>query len=62
MNRHAVSVAAGLAMVLVGVVLVAGFGDVRTAVIGLRQLGVVLVVLGVVEAAVSGYALARSGR
>jgi uncharacterized protein DUF5708 len=59
MSKHATSVGVGLIMVVAGLVLFFVFHDVETPVIGLRQLGVVLGVLGVVEVGVSGYAIAR---
>jgi phosphoglycerol transferase MdoB-like AlkP superfamily enzyme len=62
MNKHAWSLIAGIAMTGVGLVLYFAFADVETPVIGLRQLGVVLAVVGVVELAVSTYAVVRSNR
>lgn len=59
MRKHLWSLGVGAAMVVVGVVLYFVFADVETPVIGLRQLGVVLAVLGVIELAVSGFALRR---
>jgi hypothetical protein len=46
-------------MTAVGVVLYVAFAEVETPVIGLRQLGAVLAVLGVIDMAVSGLALRR---
>lgn len=43
----------GVLMVVAGVVLAVALGDVETPVIGLRQVGVVVAVLGVVELAVA---------
>lgn len=62
MSKHSWSAVAGIAMTAVGLVLYFAFADVETPVVGLRQLGVVLAVLGVVELAVSGYALVRANR
>lgn len=59
MGKHVASVGIGLVMVAAGLVLFLVFHDVETPVIGLRQLGAVLAVLGVVEVGVSGYAIAR---
>ena len=59
MSKHLWSLGAGVVMTAVGVVLFVAFADVETPVIGLRQLGVVLAVLGVIELAVSGVALRR---
>ncbi|MCM6773835.1 hypothetical protein NDR87_10180 [Nocardia sp. CDC159] len=53
------SVAAGVLMVLVGVVLFVVFRGVETPVAGLRQVGVVLFVIGVVELVALGYARVR---
>jgi hypothetical protein len=59
MRKHAVSVGVGVVMTVAGLVLFLVFADVETPVIGLRQLGLVLAVLGVIEVAVSGFALLR---
>lgn len=45
--------AVGVLMVVVGVVLAVAFDDVETPVVGLRQVGVVVAVLGVAELAVA---------
>lgn len=59
MHKQLWSLGAGAVMTVAGLVLYLAFADVETPVIGLRQLGVVLVVLGVIELAVSGVALRR---
>lgn len=59
MSGHLWSLTAGAAMTVAGLVLYFAFADVETPVIGLRQLGVVLAVLGVIELAVTGFALRR---
>lgn len=59
MGKHVASVGIGVVMIVAGVVLFLVFADVETPVIGLRQLGAVLAVLGVVELGVSGFALLR---
>ena len=59
MRRQLWSLGAGAVMAVAGLVLYLAFADVETPVVGLRQLGVVLVVLGVIELAVSGVALRR---
>jgi hypothetical protein len=59
MRKHLVSVGVGAVMVAAGLVLYFVFVDVETPVVGLRQLGLVLAVLGLVELAVSGFALLR---
>jgi hypothetical protein len=60
MRKHLVSVVVGLLMVYVGLVLYFVFFDVETPVVGMRQLGVVLAVVGAIEVVVSGIALSRS--
>lgn len=59
MRKHAVSAGVGTAMLATGLVLYVLFADVETPVVGLRQAGVVLAVLGLIELAVSGFALLR---
>jgi hypothetical protein len=59
MRKHLVSVVVGGLMVAVGLVLYFVFFDVETSVVGLRQLGLVLAVVGGVEILVSGIALLR---
>jgi hypothetical protein len=59
MSKHAWSLGAGVAMTAAGLVLYLVFADVETPVVGLRQLGAVLAVLGVVELVVAGVALRR---
>lgn len=62
MSKHLWSVVAGAVMTAVGLVLYFVFHDVETSVIGLRQVGMVLAVLGVIEVAVSLFALRPSAR
>jgi hypothetical protein len=59
MSKNAVSVGAGVVMTAVGLVLYLAFADVETPVIGLRQVGLVLLVLGVVELLVTAFTMAR---
>lgn len=59
MRTHLTSVGLGVAMAVIGLVLWRTTGGVKTPVVSLSKLGVVLLVLGVVEVAVSGIALAR---
>ncbi|GLY65569.1 DUF5708 family protein [Amycolatopsis taiwanensis] len=59
MRKHAWSVVAGAVMVAVGLVLYFVFHDVETPVVGLRQVGAVVAVLGVIEVAVSVARLLR---
>ncbi|WP_041624589.1 DUF5708 family protein [Stackebrandtia nassauensis] len=53
MRRHLVSLGIGIVLAVVGLVLWLGFGHVETPVIGLRQTGIVLAVLGGAEAVLS---------
>lgn len=57
MRKHLWSLAAGALMVAVGLVLFFVFADVETPVVGLRQLGAVLAVLGVIELVMSAFAV-----
>lgn len=50
----------GVVMILGGLVLFFAFQDIETPVIGLRQVGAVIAVLGVVEVAVTGWSKVRS--
>lgn len=59
MRKHLWSLAAGALMVAVGLVLFFVFADVETPVVGLRQLGAVLAVLGVIELVMSAFAVRR---
>lgn len=59
MRKHLWSLGAGAVMTVAGLVLYFAFAEVETPVIGLRQLGVVLAVLGVIELAVTSFALRR---
>ncbi|MBF6330291.1 DUF5708 family protein [Nocardia transvalensis] len=56
------SIGIGVVMVVVGVVLYFVFRDVETPIVGLRQAGVVLAVVGVLEVAGSGYAWWRASK
>lgn len=59
MRKNAVSVGIGVLMLVVGLALWLGAGDVETPVITLSKLGVVLAVLGALEIAISGFALLK---
>lgn len=59
MRKHLWSLGAGALMTAVGLVLFFVFADVETPVVGLRQLGAVLAVLGVIELVVSAFAVRR---
>ncbi len=62
MRKNVASLGAGTLMTVVGVVLYLYYADVETPVIGLRQLGLVLAVLGAVELAVTAVVMLRPGR
>ncbi|ALG10254.1 hypothetical protein [Kibdelosporangium phytohabitans] len=62
MGKHVASIGIGVFMIVAGLVLFLVFADVETPVIGLRQLGGVLTVLGVIELGVSGFALLHGRR
>ncbi len=48
-HRTAVGVWTGVGLIVLGAVLATVFADVETPVVGLRQVGVVLAVIGVVD-------------
>lgn len=58
MRNHVISVALGVVVAVVGLVLWRFTGDVETPIVTLTKVGVVLMVLGVLEVLVSGAALA----
>jgi len=62
MRKNVASLGAGTLMTVVGLVLYLYYADVETPVIGLRQLGLVLAVLGAVELAVTAVVMLRPGR
>lgn len=57
MNKHVLSVGIGLMMGIGGLILWLTAHDIETPVIGLRQIGLVLAVLGALEVVISGVAL-----
>ena len=57
MRTHVISIAIGVGMTAIGLVLWLTTGDVETPVVSLSKVGVVLMVLGVLEVVVSGAAL-----
>lgn len=59
MNKKLWELLLGLAMVAAGLVLYFVFNDVETPVIGLRQAGLVIAVLGAVEIAVTAWTMTR---
>lgn len=51
MNKHDGALVVGIAMLIGGLVLFFAFSDVETPVIGLRQAGAVIAILGVIDIA-----------
>ncbi|KAA0927871.1 MULTISPECIES: DUF5708 family protein [Rhodococcus] len=51
MNKHDGALVVGIAMLIGGLVLFFAFRDVETPVIGLRQAGAVIAILGVIDIA-----------
>lgn len=62
MNKHGWEMAAGAAMIIGGLVMFFAFRDVETPVVGLRQAGVVIAALGVIELVATGWSMIRSTR
>ncbi|WP_166389725.1 DUF5708 family protein [Nocardioides ochotonae] len=62
MSRHARDLCIGASMILVGLVMFFAFHDVETPVIGLRQAGLVIAALGLIELVVTGWSMVRSRR
>lgn len=62
MNKHGWAFVVGVAMIIGGLVLFFAFLDVETPVVGLRQAGLVIAVLGVIEIAVTGWSMIGSRR
>lgn len=62
MNKHGWAFVVGVAMIIGGLVLFFAFLDVETPFVGLRQAGLVIGVLGVIEIAVTGWSMIRSRR
>ncbi len=60
MEKRRSGTAIGIGMVIVGLVLYLAFREIETPVIGLRQAGVVIAVLGVIELAVIWWDRRRS--
>ena len=57
MRKHVISVGIGALMLVVGLALWLGAGEVETPVITLSKFGLVLTVLGALEIVISGFAL-----
>ncbi len=62
MSKHGWALAAGAVMIIGGLVMFFAFLDVETPVIGLRQTGLVIAVLGVIEIAVTWWSMIGSRR
>lgn len=62
MSKQGWEMVGGGVMVVVGLVMFVLFQDVETPVIGLRQAGLVIAVLGAIEIAVVGWGAARTGQ
>lgn len=62
MSRHGWNLCVGAVMTLGGLVMFFAFHDVETPVIGLRQAGLVIAVLGLIELVVTGWSILRSRR
>ena len=59
MKNHLISLGIGAAMIIAGLVLRLTANDVEILIVRLGAVGVVLMVAGVVEMVISGFALAR---
>ena len=62
MNRNIWQLLLGVGMVVVGLTLYGAYRGTETPVVGLRQTGAVLAVVGVVELVAVGWNAARAGR
>lgn len=62
MSKHGWGIVVGAVMIIGGLVMFFVFLDVETPVVGLRQAGLVLAVLGVIEIAATGWSMTRSRR
>lgn len=62
MNKQAWALVAGTATVIGGLVMFFVFHDVETPVVGLRQAGLVIAVLGAIEIAATGWSMIGSRR
>ncbi|MFC4554931.1 DUF5708 family protein [Georgenia faecalis] len=62
MSKHGWELLVGALMVVGGVVMFVVFRDVETPVIGLRQAGLVIAVLGGAELAATAWSMTRSKR
>ena len=62
MSRPARDLGIGAVLAVAGLVMFVVFHDVETPVIGLRQAGLVIAALGLIELAVAGWSMLRSRR
>ncbi|NKT14656.1 hypothetical protein GS979_07445 [Rhodococcus hoagii] len=62
MSKHGWALAVGAVMIIGGLVMFFAFLNVETPVIGLRQTGLVIAVLGVIEIAATGWSMIGSRR
>lgn len=62
MNKHGWALVVGVIMIIGGLVMFFAFLDVETPVVGLRQAGLVIAVLGVIEIAATGWSMIGSRR
>ena len=62
MSKHAWALVVGVVMIVGGLVMFFAFLDVETPVIGLRQVGLVLAVLGVIEIVATAWSMVGSRR
>ncbi|NPC98973.1 DUF5708 family protein [Nocardioides sp. zg-DK7169] len=62
MSRHGRDLCIGAVMTLGGLAMFFLLHDVETPVVGLRQAGLVIAVLGLVELAATGWSIGRSRR
>lgn len=60
MSKHGWTLVVGAVMVIAGSVMFFAFLDVETPVVGLRQAGLVIAVLGVIEIAATGWSMIGS--
>lgn len=60
MSRHGWELVVGVVMIVAGLTMYFAFLDVETPVVGLRQAGLVIAVLGAIELAATGWSMIRS--
>lgn len=62
MSKHGWTLVVGAVMIIGGLVMYFAFLDIETPVVGLRQAGLVIAVLGVIEIAATGWSMIGSRR